>query len=134
MIGLGSSIPRTVLYFALVPIYGSDGSAVSFTIGSILGYMVSIMIAKKIGMLIFWKDLGYMLLIPIVIGFTMSQMGVNYITGIFIILIASYVLLIRLQVVTRTDVADIFGILPPRISVPLVRLLNKMGEKLNSSY
>jgi O-antigen/teichoic acid export membrane protein len=134
MIGLGSSIPRAVLYFVLVPIYGSDGSAISYTIGSILGFIVSIMIAEKIGLRILWKDLGYMLLIPIIIGFVVSHTGVYYITGIFITLVTSYVLLIKLQVITRLDVADTFGILPNTISVPVVRFLNKLGKKLNSSY
>ena len=56
IIGLASSIPRTILYFALVPIYGSNGSAISFTIGSIIGSIACIVICRKIGMLIFWKD------------------------------------------------------------------------------
>src|SRR3989475_8720077 len=64
VIGLSSNIPRAVLYFTLVPIYGSMGAAVSYTIGSIAGFIWSAVIAKKIGLKISWKDLVLILLIP----------------------------------------------------------------------
>src|SRR5581483_5530234 len=47
-IGLSLSVPRTVLYFILVNLNGSDGAAVSYTIGSVLGAIASVVIAKKI--------------------------------------------------------------------------------------
>jgi O-antigen/teichoic acid export membrane protein len=134
IIGLASSIPRTILYFALVPIYGSNGSAISFTIGSIIGSIACIVICRKIGMLIFWKDLIYMFMIPTALGYVLSHFAVNYIIGIVLAVVISYVLLLKLQVLNRLDVQDSFGILPPQISTPLINVLNRLGERLNRAY
>jgi O-antigen/teichoic acid export membrane protein len=134
IIGLASSIPRTILYFALVPIYGSNGSAISFTIGSIIGSIACIVICRKIGMLIFWKDLVYMFMIPTALGCVLSHFAVNYIIGIVLAVVISYVLLLKLQVLNRLDVQDSFGILPPQISTPLINVLNRLGERLNRAY
>jgi O-antigen/teichoic acid export membrane protein len=134
IIGLASSIPRTILYFILVPFYGNSGSAISFTIGSIVAFAVCIAISKKIGMLISWKDLVYMFMIPTTAGYFFSYFGINYIEGIIITVIISYLFLLRLQVLTRSDVQDSFGILPPNISTPIINVVNRLGEKLNRSY
>ena len=66
------SVPRAVLYFALVPIYGGIGAAIGYKLGTIIGCIVSIIIAKKIGMLLFWKDLAVIFFIPTTIAFTLS--------------------------------------------------------------
>jgi O-antigen/teichoic acid export membrane protein len=52
-IGLATSIPRTTLYFVLVPIYGNTGAAMSYTIGAIVGFAVSVAIANRIKMQMF---------------------------------------------------------------------------------
>ena len=56
-VGLSSSLSRIVCYFVFVPIYGNTGAAISFTLGVIIGFAVSAVVTKKIGMLIFWKEL-----------------------------------------------------------------------------
>ena len=134
IIGLASSIPRTVLYFTLVPIYGSNGSAISFTIGSIIGFIACIAISKKIGMCVFWKDLIYMFIIPTALGYVLSHFAMNYLIGIPLAVVISYVLLLKLQVLNRADVQDSFGILPSNISIPLINGFNTLGKKLNRSY
>ena len=57
-------IPR-ITYFILVPIYGSLGASAAFTAGSLAGLIISIIVFRKIGMLIFWKDLVLALVVPI---------------------------------------------------------------------
>ena len=81
-IGISANIPRDLLYFILVPIYGNTGAAISNIIGSIIGFVVSITIAKKIGMQIFWKDLTFILVIPTAFAYVLSYLGINYIIGI----------------------------------------------------
>ena len=79
MLGLASSLPRTVLYFLLVPIYGGVGAAITYLIGSLIGFVLSIIITKKVKMRVFWKDLGYVILIPTILAFLLYYIGINYI-------------------------------------------------------
>ena len=132
-IGLATSIPRTLLYFILVPVFGGAGAAISYTIGSIIGFIVSIIIGKKVGMQIFWKDLAFILAIPTTVGFLLSYFGINYIVGVLATLIISYILLLKLRIITRTDIQDSLRILPYRISNPIIKIGTILEKKLNRS-
>jgi O-antigen/teichoic acid export membrane protein len=133
IIGLAMNIPRTVLYFLLVPIYGGIGAALGYTIGSIIGCIVSIVIAKKIGMLIFWKDLAVIFIIPTTIAFALSYLQINYIIGILATIVISYVLLLKIHIVTSTDVKDTLDVLPESVSIQVIKLKNKF-RKLVHDY
>jgi peptidoglycan biosynthesis protein MviN/MurJ (putative lipid II flippase) len=127
-IELATAIPRIILYFILIPIYGPIGGAISFTIGSILAFIISAVIARKIGMSIFWKDLALMIIIPTVIGYLIYTLKINYIVGIIITLIASYLLLLKLHTVTKSDIYDGIDVLPTGISMRMLRLLKKWNR------
>jgi len=134
VIGLASNIPRAILYFILVPIYGGVGAAISFTAGSISGFILSIIIAKQIGMKIFWKDLALILLIPMGLAYILSHFEINYLVVIAITLITSYMVFLKVGIVARIDVQDSLGVLPSKIANPAIKLLNAIGNKLNRSY
>jgi len=133
-IGLASSVPRTVLYFVLIPIYGGIGAAESLTIGSVVGLVASLIVAKKIGLQIFWKDLIIILIIPTVLGFVLHYFEINGIVTVPATLVLSYLLFFKLRIITRSDIQDTFGILPKNVAEPLINLLNTIGKKLNRSY
>jgi len=119
-------IPRIILYFILVPIYGSIGASVAFTIGSLAGLIISIIVARKIGMLIFWKDLILASVVPIVIGYILYRIEINFVFGIIITIIASYISLYKLKVITKYDIKDITEILPVNMSNHLSKFLRKI--------
>jgi O-antigen/teichoic acid export membrane protein len=133
-IGLAGSIPRTIFYFIFVPIYGDIGAAISYTIGSIFGFILSTVIAKKIGMHIFWKDLTLIMIIPIGIAFILSLFGTNYIISILITLVICYTLLLKLQIVTRPDLQDALSVMPKKIANPILNLVAIFAKKLNRSF
>ena len=126
VIDLFMSVPRVLLYFLLVPIYGSIGASISFTIGSLTGLVVSIIVARKIGMLIFWKDLVLLFFVPILIGFILHSFEINYVIGIFATIIISYISFSKLNTITRSDVRDIVDILPDSISNQILNFLRKV--------
>jgi O-antigen/teichoic acid export membrane protein len=126
MIGLAVSIPRTLLYFVLVPMYGGAGAAAGYTVGSIIGCLVSMIISRKIGMHIFWKDLGIIFIIPTTLAFALNYFQINFIVGILTTLLLSYVILLKLRIVTRSDVQDSIDILPESLSKQLTKLVNKL--------
>jgi O-antigen/teichoic acid export membrane protein len=125
-VGLGSSISRIICYFVLVPMYGNTGAAISFTLGSIIGFAVSAVVAKKIGMLIFWKELALIFIIPTIFSFVLEEFQVNYIVGIPVILVLSLIIYLALRVLSRSDLRDSLAILPNRIGGPLTNLINKL--------
>jgi O-antigen/teichoic acid export membrane protein len=134
LISLATNIPRTALYFVLVPIYGIIGAAASYTIGSIIGLIVSVVVANRIGMTLFWKDLVLIVIIPTSIAMLLSYLQVNYIIGILSVILISYALLLKLQIVTRSDLSNMAVILPYSVSLNLMNLMTKLGRKLKRSY
>lgn len=133
-IGLLSSIPRAALYFILVPIYGGVGASLSYTIGSIAGFIVSIVIARKIGMRIMTKDLILLLVPTMVLSFLLSYLTIHYIIGLLVIPIITWILLLKIGIITRDDLQDSIRILPANIANPALNILNVIGKKLNRSY
>ena len=124
--GLGLNVPRVLLYFTLVPSFGSTGAALAFTTGSLIGFIVSIIIARKIGMMILWKELGLIFVIPSSIAFTAGYFNLTYIIGIPIILSLSVLLMIASRVLSRSEVRESLEILPDRVGKPLIKILNKL--------
>jgi O-antigen/teichoic acid export membrane protein len=133
MIGLATSIPRTMLYFVLVPTFSSTGAATSYTLGAVAGFILSVIIAKKsIGMLIFWRDLVLTLVIPTIVGFIFGNIfHISYLIGITGTLLISYLLLLKLRALRRSDITDSLNTLPSNISQPVHDVLNTLEKKLN---
>jgi len=134
IIGLATSIPRILLYFIFIPSYSITGAALSFTIGSIIGLIVSIIISRRLGKIIFWKDLALIFFIPILFAFLLSNINIHFIASILISVMLSYILLLKLQIVNKNDVTDSFAVLPSNIATPLSGIVNKIGSKLNKNY
>jgi O-antigen/teichoic acid export membrane protein len=130
-INLASSLPRTILYFILVPSLGIAGVAISYTIGSIIGFIVSVIIARKIALKIFWKRLGLTLFIPISIAFIFEELNVNYVLAIFITIILSYLILIKLHIVEKSDGAFFIQLMPSKISKSLITVSNKFEKVID---
>jgi O-antigen/teichoic acid export membrane protein len=125
LIGLAMSVPSTGLYFTLVPIYGGLGAAVGYTLGTLIGCIVSIILAKKIGMLIFWKDLTLLFIIPTIIAFTLSYFQINFVLGTLGTIVFSYLTLLKIHVVTRSDVQNSLNLLPQDLSSKILRVVDK---------
>jgi O-antigen/teichoic acid export membrane protein len=121
-IGLATNVPRIILYFLLIQMYGNEGAALSYTIGAIAGFAISIIVAKRVNFQIFWKDLGFIMVIPTGIGFAMNYFGLNYILGIVVTVTLSYILFLKLQILTNSDIVDMAGILPPSASKAVLHI------------
>jgi len=133
-IGLSANIPRALLYFILVPIYGGVGAAEAYVIGAIIGLVTSMVIAKKIGFHIFWKDIILILSIPTVITFVLHYFEISLLFTIPITLILSFMLFFKFRIINKSDIQDSVEILPKNIAIPMLHLINTIGKKLNRFY
>ena len=127
MIGLAVSIPRTLLYFVLVPLYGGTGAAVGYTVGTIIGCLVSLLIARTIGMQIFWKELGIIFIVPTALAFVLAYYQVNFVLGIIATTVLSYLILRKAHIVTGSDLQDLLMILPESFSNRINKFVSKLG-------
>lgn len=129
-LGIAMTLPRTILYFVLVPLYGGAGAAIAYTVGSIIASAFAMILAKKIGIKLYWKDLGLPFLIPVAIVFALNYLQVNFIIGIISTVIISYFVLIKIKILTKADVRESIQILPYNISNPILLVLQKVDRKL----
>ena len=133
-IGTTGNVARIILFFIMVPMYGSIGAALSYTLSTIASLIMSIYISRKIGLHIFWKIIVLIHIVPFGLAFVLSHFQINFIVGTIITLVSSYLLLMRLHIITRSDVQDSVGVLPGSIANSTLNLLNRIGKKLDSSY
>ena len=133
-LGLGLSLPRIILYFILVPLYGTSGAAFSFTLGSMMGLIVAIFIAKKIQFKIIWHELGLIIIIPTILAFILSYFETNIVFSAFVIILGSYILFIRFGMINRQDLHDSIGVLPEKIAIPTIKFVDKIALTLKHSY
>ena len=133
-INLASSVPRTILYFTLVPIFGMTGVAISYTIGSVIGFVVSLLVANKIRMSIFWKPLALTLFLPFSLSFLLSTLNVNYIIGIITTVAVTYLLLMKLHIIEKADGSFFTELMPNKISKQLITITNKIEKIIDWFY
>jgi len=133
-IGTTGYATRIILFFIMVPMYGSNGAALSYTLGAIAMMIVSIYISRKIRFHIFWKIIALIHIVPFGLAFVLSYFQINFIVGTISTLVLSYLLLLRLHIITKSDVQDSVGVIPGSIANSTLNLLNKIGKKLDSSY
>jgi O-antigen/teichoic acid export membrane protein len=134
-IGIAINIPRVVLYFLLVPLYGDDGAAVSFVLGSVSGLIASVIVVRKIKMRLSWSDLILLFIIPSGLAFVLQSSGTSFILAIVITIIVSYLLFLRFKILDRTDLTDILTVLPQKIGNPrVIRLVTLLAKKINPSF
>jgi O-antigen/teichoic acid export membrane protein len=133
-IGLASSIPTTLLYLILVPILGSTGAVISYLVGSIGGLVMSTIISKKIGMQLHWKVLGLISIISVVPAFIYSYLQLNFVIGIIITLLTSYIVFLKFRIISKSDVDDTLNVLPKELARPITTVVHKVVKILNSDY
>lgn len=133
-IGMATSIPRTVLYFALVPDYGGTGAAISYTIGAFTGLALSTIISRNIGMQLGWRALILTAIIPAGIAFAANYMQINYLAALIATLVISYLVLFKMHVLLRSDIVFLLDILPNVVSQPLTRILRTVENKIGRYY
>jgi O-antigen/teichoic acid export membrane protein len=129
IIGIATSLPRALIYFFLVPIFGGLGSAIAFTIGSIVGLSLALMISRKTDMKIIWKQICLISCVPIVIPFVYSLFPLGYVFAIPLSVLTAYLIYFRLNLPTRSELSEFLSVMPPRIGSPILKVYDVFNRK-----
>lgn len=130
-IGLATSIPRTLLYFILVPELGALGAAVAYTVGSLTGLASAIRISNRIGLQYEWRALICMFVIPFLLAFFLYLIHMNFVISIVLNIVISYIVLMLLKIISRRDLAEIFNALPYGLSDSVQALQKRINRSAN---
>ena len=131
LIGIANNLPTALLYLILVPVYESIGAGASVTIGSFTGLIMALLVAKKIGLLIFWRYIGLIIIVPTTIAFAVSRFQLNFLIGTLIIFTTSFLILFKLRVITSVDIEDCLNMLPTGVAGPILKFYNKANNRFN---
>jgi O-antigen/teichoic acid export membrane protein len=124
-IGLAINVPRVVLYFQLVPIYGGYGAALSFLTGAVTGLCVAIVVSKKIHFGVSFRKISIAIIVPFTAAITCYLVGLGWLIGGAVILLACTLFYGRLGVVERSDLSEIARAFASEKTVA------KLGERLS---
>jgi hypothetical protein len=108
--------------------------AISYSIGSVIAFIVSAIIAKKIGLIISWRDVLSVMTIPLGLSLLCSFFSINYITTIITTIGVSYILFIRFNILKRREVENTLSLLPKSIGNPIIKIVSVLGTKINREY
>jgi O-antigen/teichoic acid export membrane protein len=133
-INISMNVTRVVLYFLLVPVYGVAGAAISYTIGSVVGFGASAIVSKRIPIHLAWNNLLLLLGIPTAINYVLSSLYITYTIGIPMTIVITYLILIRLKIVSRSDMIYVVQLLPYRISEALIKSFKKIEKVLGKFH
>ena len=133
-IAIVMNVLRVVLYFILVPNYGVTGAGISYTIGAIIGFSMSVIVAKSIPMKFAWKNLLLVLIIPMAVNFLVAASHITYTVGIPLTLVISYLILIKLKILAKPDIIYLIELFPYSISKPLIRGFAKIEKGFDKFY
>jgi hypothetical protein len=103
-------------------------------IGSVTTFVLSSILAKKIGVIIHWKDLSLIVILPLLPAFLFSYFQVNFILGIIATIATSIIAYLRFKILSKYDVEDGLNVLPKGLARPLSIVFNRVGRLLNKDY
>jgi hypothetical protein len=118
----------------LVPLLGSTGATLSYLVGSIGGFVMATIVSKTIGMQMNWKVLYLISIISIIPAFIYSHIQLNFVAGIVITMLTSYIVFLKFKIISKSDVDDTLNVLPMEIAHPITTVVHKVGKFLNSDY
>ncbi len=106
-IGLLTNVPRVVLYFLFVPIYGGFGAALSFLVGTLPGLVAAIYVSRIANFKVSRRKIVAAIAAPFVGALVSFLIGLDWLLGGTVILLSSLFVYGRLGVVERRDLTDI---------------------------
>jgi len=109
LLGLAANIPRVILYLVLVPTHGATGAAISFLVGSVIGFICSLVVAYRMGMGLLWKQVLFIVSLPVGIGAVIYFLQLHWVLGVLLVLGVSFFGYLMLKIITRSEIQEIIS-------------------------
>jgi O-antigen/teichoic acid export membrane protein len=131
-LGLVGNIPRAMLYFLLIPEWGSDGGAIAYLVGTVVQFIFTIKIGFKQNLKLIYREYVIIIIIPFLIGSVMWLLNFNYLLSTGVILIGSLIGYIKLHLFTNVELKNVlFSSLPAKTAEKLYFVFSKILNKIN---
>lgn len=131
-LGIAGNVPRTVLYFVLVPMLSVNGAALAYLVGSMSQLVLSIYMGKRHDIRFDYKSYAVAIAVPVSIGFVMWQIGLHYAISTVVIIIGSFLAFVRIHVFTDTELRNLlFASLPTRTAERIYPVLSRLMNRID---
>ena len=131
-LGLAGNIPRIILYFVLVPMFGADGAALAYVVGSVVQLVLSLKIAKNYSLAMQFKNYVLLSLVPLTIGGVMWLFNLQFVISTILILCGSFILYIKLHLLTDLELHNIiYAGFPTATAKKLYPTLSRIMHKIS---
>jgi O-antigen/teichoic acid export membrane protein len=131
LLGLTGNVPRIVLYGVMSPIYGVNGAALSYTVGTICQLVASMVVSRKFGIPLKYKEFIIISIIPVFFGFVLWLAKINFVASTILVIIVSAVFYVKLGFFAERELRDIvFMVFPNNRAQSLYPKLEKLLQKL----
>jgi Na+-driven multidrug efflux pump len=107
VLGIMTNIPRVALYVVMVPRWGAVGAALAFLLGSVVGFIYSIVLALRMSTKLRWRHILAIILLPLGTGTASYLLHLHWIIGIFLVLAVSGFGYVFLKITPREEVSEI---------------------------
>lgn len=104
-LSIAQTAPRVFLAFMLADM-GGIGAAIGFLTGSLVGAALAVLVAKKIGLEIFWKELAILVGTPLAAAYLVGLLRAPWFLGAPAIIVVSVVCFLKLKAISQEDLKD----------------------------
>jgi len=126
-LGLIANVPRIMLYFILVPMYGGPGGAIAYVIGVYLQLILTIIIIERLKIRLPYIKLICISIIPFVIGYLVGFIEVE-VFGALILLFASLLIFLKVKIINCEDVKNVQSLFSdsPKLSNTFQKIIDML--------
>lgn len=131
-LGLAGNVPRIILYYLMVPIFGPAGGALAYLVGSVIQFVSSVEVGNKHSLVMEYRKYGILTAIPMLIGFVMWLADIHFMVSTVIIFFGSILAYIKLRLFTDTDLYNIlYTGLSKRTAEKIYPRLSKLIQRIS---
>lgn len=131
-VGFAGNIPRIILYFIIVPMFGLDGAAFSYVVGSVTQLLLSIKIAREHELVLYYRQYIILTAVPVLIGFAASMIHIHFTFSTIIIIFFSILMYIKLGLFTDSELRSIlYTGLPNDIAKRIYPTLSRIIQRIS---
>ncbi len=116
-IGIGTNLPRVVLYSVLSEAYAATGASLAFLIGTMVGFMVAVLAARRMCFSLGWSDIILAAFPPLTMFFIVWILALPWIIGVPSLIAISLIAYMKTRILSRDELVMISqALLPEAIS------------------